>query len=195
MTFDDLLLTAKYRLTAGNPGFDWQLHELDIAPAVDSALQMLSTQVMLDDTSRGLLQQSYSVSLTAGVGDLLAATGSVTGLSGEILMEGVQMGTVVDADGELVYPLKSLSAFYKPQSQVFSYYYLAPNGKIWTRSRQTQVNGPNDVSGVNGPLTVVANYVPASVTAVPAELENDLVEALCSVVLRKVNTAQPEPQK
>lgn len=195
MTFNDLVATAKYRLTAGNPGFDWQLNELDLAPAVDSALQLLATQTMLDDTNRGLLQQSYSVTLTAGVGDLLAATGSVTSTAGEILMEGVAMGSVMDGDGEILQPLAHLSQFYRPQPQVFSYYYLAPGGKIWTRTRQTQVNGPNDIQGVNSPLTVLASYVPASVTSVPSELENDLVEALCSVVLRKIKPVQPEPQK
>lgn len=195
MTFNDLLLTAKYRLNAGNPNIDWQQYEMDIAPAVDSALQLLSTRTMLDETNRGLLQQSYTVPLTGNEGDLLASTGSVTTLAGEILMEGVQMGTVVDGDGEMLQPLKNLKAFYSPQSQVYSYYYLAPNGKIWVRSRYNQVNTPNDIQPVNGPLTVVASYVPSSVTAVPQELENDLVGALCDVVLSKVVPREPQPQK
>ena len=190
MTFDNLIAMAKYRLAAGNTAVDWQLYEPDIATCVDAALGALATDIMHDPTRCGLLQQSYSVTLTAGNGDLLAATGSVTSAAGEILMEGVLMGSVKDGDGEIIYPLHSLNAFYRPQSQVFYYYYLAPNGNIYTRSKSTQVNNPGDVAGCTSPLTVIANYAPASVTSVPNELEEDLVEKLCSILLTKIDQPQ-----
>ena len=50
----------------------------------------------------------------AQIGDLLAASGSVTGNTGEILGEGVYAGVVRDADNNILQPLMHYADFLRP---------------------------------------------------------------------------------
>src|SRR5262245_63728036 len=98
MTKDALIERAKRRLNAGQPQpHIWPENEIELAACVNDALGSLARIVMDDDRFRSLLQQTYSVPLDAsGVGDPLTVTGSVTGVAGEILMDGIRFGTVID---------------------------------------------------------------------------------------------------
>lgn len=187
MTIAELIERAKRLAGAGSGSPDmWAKAEIDLAACVTLALHEMSAEVMRDEARRGLLQQVYSVTLDgSGVGDLLATTGSVTSAAGEILQDGVYLGAVVDADGNILQPLFHYADFVRPQSTAFGYYCLA-NKKIHTRAVGAQVNTPFDVQGASSPLTVTASYAPASVANVPGELEDDLVKKLVTVVMRKV---------
>lgn len=186
MTTDDLILTAKRRLNAGTAGRAWEQFDIDIAACVSQALGELSMRVMNDDARRGLLQQSYSVTLDSdGIGNLQTATGSITLAAGEILSDGVYAGYVKDADGEVLHPIKNYPQFVSPQPLHASYYCLV-NKRIHTRSRYQQVYSPADIVTVATPLTVYSSYAPANVSNVPDELTDDLVNCLCEIVLEKL---------
>lgn len=182
---NDIILQAKRRLAAlGNtPAIEDA--EIDIAACLPSALSALARKVMQDDARRHLLQQDYTVTLDAsGIGNLLAATGSITSTA-DILVDGVHWGVVRDADGNLLQPLKNYAAFLRPQPLVFDYYCLRGE-RIHTRSKQQQVDVPTDIQSVTGPLTVTANFEPKVCTVVPDELSDDLITELCAIVVGKL---------
>lgn len=181
---NDIVLQAKRRLNATTPGNIAEDFEIDIAAALPSALAALAIKVMLSDSKRGLLQQDYSVTLTAGIGNLITATGSITSAA-DILMEGVYWGVVQDADGDLLQPLKNYSAFLRPQPLIHSYYCLRGE-RIHTRSKDQQVNIPAEVTSVTGPLTVTASFEPSTCEVVPDELADELIECLVNLVLTKM---------
>jgi len=181
---NDIVTLAVRRLNASTPDNQWEGRELDIAACLTNALERLGDKVMWDDAKRGLLQQDYTVTLSSGVGDLLAATGSITG-DADILTNGVYWGVVKDADGNILQPLKNYSAFLRPQPLIYDYYCLKGQ-HIHTRSKLQQVNLPSDVTSVTGPLTITANFEPATAEDVPSELQDDLVTILCEIVLTKL---------
>lgn len=187
MTFDDFVISATRRLNAGSPQNGWEDSALDIATCVQAAIHALAKDVMLDNEKRGLLQQTYSVTISGSTGDLLSPTGSVTATAAEILPDGIYYGVLIDADGDVLQPLKTLNAFYHPQSLVYSYYHVGPNMTLYTRSKQAQVNIPADVVGVNGPVSVVASYAPQDPADIPHSLEDDLVEYICRIAMTKSN--------
>lgn len=147
MTFNELVERAKRQLNAGQPQpHVWPDSEIDLAACVMQARQRAARKVMNDDRLRGLLQQEYPVTLSAaGVGDLLTAVGSVTATAGEILLEGVHFGLVVDGDGNVLKPLTHLVSFTSPQDTNFAYYLLKNDGKIATRAKDIPVILPSDV--------------------------------------------------
>ena len=181
---DSIILQAKRRLIAGSGGAITADIEIDIAAQIQSALAALAQKTMRNDSKRGLLQQSYSVTLTSGVGNLLTTVGSVTGVA-DMLMEGIFWGLVVDGDGNLLCPLKNYSAFVRPQPSVFGYYCLR-NERIYTRAKDESFTIPSEIQGVTGPLTVTASFEPATCEVVPNELGDDLIEALVNLVLTKM---------
>src|SRR5215813_971946 len=100
MDFSSLVERAKRRLSAGQPEVrTWPDSTIDIAACVKQSLSDLAEATMANPSTRSLLQQDYTVTLNAsGVGDPFAATGSVTSVAGEILMEGIKHGLVLDND-------------------------------------------------------------------------------------------------
>ena len=190
MTADQLVEYVTRRLHAASPTNEWAKNRVNILAAIPAGIHELARKVMFDPSLRPLLQQDYSVSLNgSGVGDLLAATGSVTSAAGDILLDGVHLGVVRDADGNLLVNIPHYRGFLRPQPTVFAYYCLVDR-KIYTRALNTAVNLPTDIVSVTGPLTVTANFAPASVTHIPTEIEDDLVGHVVEVLLRK--TPQPE---
>lgn len=188
MTKGDLVERAKRRLNAGAPQpHVWPENELELAACVNDALGELSTAVMRDNMRRAWLQQDYTVTLnSAGEStDLLTAAGSITGQTAEILLEGIHLGLVRDADNNVLTPLHHYADFVRPQATVFAYY-LLKDRVIATRRKDAQVNGPADIQGASGPLTITASFTPKNVTDVPLALEDDLVAHLCEVVTRKL---------
>lgn len=173
MTKDELVERARRQLAA------WPDSEIDLGACVLQAKSNVAHVVMRDDSRRSLLQQDYSVALNAsGVGDLLAATGAI---AGEILMEGIEFGAVIDADGNILQLLIHYHDFIRPQDT--NYAYCCRKGRnMHTRAINAQVNRPNEIQGVTGPITITANFEPTSVDDFPSELEPDLVDALCSVI-------------
>lgn len=184
MTKPELIERAKRQLGVGPES------EIELGACVMQASDMVARKVMADSSLRSLLQQEYSITLDAsGEGDLLAATGSVTGVAGEILLEGVKYGVVLDAEGQKLQPLFHYSDFLAPQVTVFGYYCIKDKATILTRARNTSVSTSFDIQSATGPLTITASYTPASVDDFPAELEDMLVNALCTVVTLKVKPA------
>ena len=188
MTINDLVERAKRLLNAGQPQpHTWPESEIDIAASVKLAIAVLARQVMEDSAIRSLLQQTYSVALdVSGVGDPLTATGSITGLAGEILTDGIRYGVVVDNDSNILKPIKNYADFLAPQLRVYGYYCLKDR-KVLTRAKDVTVNGPTDIQPVNGPLSITANFEPQAVDTVPNELEDELVQILCRIVALKTN--------
>lgn len=196
MTFDELVELAKRRLEAGSASpRTWSDAELDLAGCVLTASQELAIEVMRDPGRRSWLQQTYSVGLdpVTSEGDLVAATGSVTTLAGEIILEGLYYGLVLDFDGNILHPIPIYQDFFKPQSVLFGHYTLKNSGKILTRALGQQVIVPANVQPVNGPLAITANYTPNLVTGWPVRLTSDLVSKLCEVALRKPTPANANP--
>jgi hypothetical protein len=189
MTKDELIERAKRQLNAGQPQpHVWPDSEIDLDACVDQAIAEVADRVMRDPYLKTLLRQAYSVALDgSGVGDLLAATGSITGLAGEILQEGVEWGTVIDADNNVLVPLQFYAQFVAPQPPVFAYYCLEER-KIYTRALGQAVNGPADIVGVTGPLSIKASFSPQTVDSFPAELEDHLVNTLCQIAVTKTPT-------
>jgi hypothetical protein len=189
MTKADLVERAKRRLNAGaaEPHV-WVSSEIELAACVNDAMHLLSASVVMDNDRRSWLQQNYTVNLDSNgeSTDLLTAVGSVTGEVGEVILVGIYFGLVRDADNNILQPLFHYADFVRPQSTVYPYY-LLKNQIIATRALGVVVNGPADIQTVNGPLTITANYTPKNVDDVPLTLEDDLVDHLCEVVLRKTN--------
>jgi hypothetical protein len=163
----------------------WPSSEIEIAASVPDALHELSMAVMADPARRPWLTQDFAVTLdAAGEGDLLTAVGSITGETGEIILDGIWYGVVLDADSNILVPLMHYADFLKPQPTVFSYYTLKDQ-IIATRAINTAVNGPLDIVGVSGPLTITASFTPINVTDLPLSLEDDAVRHLVLVLQRK----------
>lgn len=185
MTANELVQYAKRRLAALPESSGWPLQEIAIASCIPAAIHEFANRVMHDDAQRGLLQQIYTVVLDgAGEGNLLTPPGSVTGLAGEILQEGVYLGVVLDGDNNILAPLRHYLDFLRPQPVVYGYYNLSDK-IIRTRAINLQVNVPLDIVSATSPLTITASYAPANVTDIPVELQDDLVGYLVEVVLRK----------
>ena len=189
MTTAELIERAKRQLNAGQPQpHIWPDSEIEIAATIHQATNDVAYAVMMDDSRRTLLQQQFSVSLSgAGEGDLLAATGSVTGNTGEILVEGVRYGVVKDNDNNILRHILHYLDFLGPYPPVYAYYNIRNRATIATRAISVPVNGPADIQSVNGPLIITANYEPRDVDDFPPELEVDVVDALCQRVLTKIN--------
>lgn len=191
MTKNELVQRAKRRLMAGSEARPlWAVSELDIAANVEPAAHRLAFRVMMDDDRRTLLQQAYTVNLdSAGVGDVLAATGSITGNAGEILQGGINVGAVIDFENNRLVNIANYSDFIAPAFAGFGYYNLNRQ-KIATRAIGVAVNSPADIQSVLGPLTIVASFCPSEVTDWPLELQDDLVNEVVAVTIEKLT--EPE---
>lgn len=187
MTKPELIDRAKRQLNAGGqPPRVWPESEIDIGACVMQAISEVADKAMRDGALRTLLQQVYSVTLDgSGVGDLLAATGSITGVAGEILMEGIKYGVVIDAENNILHLVEHYADFLRPQALVFDRYCLKDR-KIHTCRKDILINGPADIQGVTGPLAITASFSPLSVTHIPPELEDVTVHALCGIVALKM---------
>jgi hypothetical protein len=175
-----------------------QLHmpdlEIDLAACVMQASSAVAQMVMRDSALRGLLQQEYTINLdSSGKGDLLTATGSVTGAAGEILIDGVRAGAVLDAEGQRLQPLRHYHDFLAPQHTAYAYYCIKDKAAILTRARDMQVNTSFDIQSATGPLTITASYTPNSVDDFPPETEDMLVNELCRIVATKINADSKYP--
>jgi len=190
MTFNELVERAKRQLNAGQPQpHDWIESEIDIAACVMQASQRVAHDVMRDPSLRSLLQQEYTVTLDAnGEGNLLTANGSITSVPGEILIDGVRYGVVLDADGNQLHPILHYADFIRPQPTVFAYYTIKDKVTILTRAKGAAVHSHLDIQSVTGPLTITASYTPQDIEDYPPELEDRLVHALVEIVARKITT-------
>lgn len=193
LDLDQLVELAKRRLYAGLPaGNPWADADIEITANVTTAANLAATRIMRDPQIRARLQQTYSITLTAGVGDLSTANGSITGVPNELLMEGIDYGSVVDQDGYPVFPIPHYQDFISPQATIFDYYHITNQKQILTRARNNgQVYIVADIVGIVGPLSLKASYVPASITNWPTECENDLVNALVEITLQKFPGGSP----
>jgi len=179
MTKPELIERAKRQLNAPDL-------EINLAACVMQASSVVAHRVMADPAMRALLQQAYTLTLdAAGEGNLLTATGSVTGNAGEILLDGVRYGVVLDADGQRLHPLKHYHDFLAPQNTAFGYYNMRNRDKMATRAAGVQVNVAADIQSASGPLTITASFDPQDVDDYPPELEDMLVNALCEIVAAK----------
>lgn len=187
MTFADLIERAKRRLSAGAPQpHVWPDNEIELAACVSDAIHELSSAVLMDNQRRPWLQQDLTVTLNAAgeSTNLLTAVGSLTGQTAEVILEGIMLGAIRDADNNVLVPLMHYADFLRPQSTQFAYYCLKDR-VIATRALGVAVNSPADIASVLGPLVVTASFAPKNITDVPLNLEDDLVAHLCEVVLRK----------
>jgi len=185
MTTSELIERSKRQLNAGQPEPRvWPTSEIDIAACVLQARDAVARKAMMDDSKRAWLQQVFTLALdSSGVGLLSAATAAI---SGEILLDGIRLGVVIDGDGNILQPILHYADFLRPQSTAYGYYNLK-DGAAHTRAINTPVNGPLDIIGAPGPLSITASYVPAAVDDFVQDLEPDLVQALVQIVTLKAN--------
>lgn len=190
MQFAELVERARRQLNAGQPQpHVWVESEIDLAACVMQAKDALARQVMMDGSRRAWLQQVFALALDGnGRGDLSAATAAI---AGEILLDGVRVGAVIDADGNKLQPLLHYSDFLSPQAVVFGYYCLKDRA-ILTRAINQQASGPLEIVGASSPLTITASYVPTAVSDFPVDLEADLVQALVDIVATKIKPANAD---
>lgn len=193
MTKDELVERAKAQLNAGSPQPRvWPDAEIDIDACIMVASDALAREAMHDPYLRALLQQTYSVTLDgAGQGDLLAATGNITAVAGEILLDGIRHGVVLDADGNQLQNILHYADFLRPQPTIWGYWSLKDRDKIVTRIKGVQANGLAEIQGAPGPLSILASFAPASVASFPPELDDRLVQKLVDVVALKTVNATP----
>ena len=186
MTYRELVERTLRQLNAGQPQpHTWPDSSIDIAACVMQARDALAHEVMMDSSRRAWLQQEWSLALDGdGKGDLSAATASI---AGEIILDGLRFGAVLDADRNILQPLTHYLDFLRPQAVVYGYYCLKDRA-VLTRAINTSVNAPLDIIGATGPLTMTANYVPGAVDGFPPDLEADLVNTLCKIVATKIAT-------
>lgn len=185
ITKDEIIERAKRLAGAGLPVDVWAKAEIDMAACMTIAVHELAEDVMRDDVKRGYLQQDYSVSLdSSGVGDILAATGSVTSAA-DMLQDGIQFGRVKDADGNVLVYIPNINYFYAPQPTVYGYYCLAKR-KILTRAINAACSSEAEVQSAATPLTITASYAPSDLAYIPDQLGDDLAKKLFTVVSRKL---------
>ena len=185
MTYNDLVERTLRQLNAGQPEpHSWPDSAIDIAACVAQARDDVAHEVMYDPARRAWLTQEFSLTLDGtGKGNLSSATSSI---SGEIILDGIRMGVVMDADHNVLQHILHYADFLRPQNTAYAYYNIKDRA-VLTRAINTPVNSPLDIFSVNGPLTITASYVPTAVDDFPTELDPDLVNSLCRIVATKVN--------
>lgn len=155
--------------------------EAEVGLAIPYAMQRLADQIAEDASRQALLQQNYTVTLSSGIGNPLTVNGSLTSAA-DILWHSIPMGNVMDGDGNrLVY----IPDFYEFQGYVLNglKYFCLVNERIYARSGVTGIYS-TDLGDVTDPLTVTANFIP-TVTSLPTNLDNEIVETLARIVSEK----------
>lgn len=181
----DFSQRALLLLAAGDPNSVWLGMETEAGVMQTQALQELGLDVANDPHRFGLLQQQYPITLSAGAGNLATAAGALTGLT-DIIWSSVPWGRVLDTatNTPLVY-VPNVADFEGYQLPGMLYYTIYQSA-IYTR---TAVGGyfNGDSSGVQGPLTITANYYPsvANLSTLPLELESDAVRYLARTLQLK----------
>ncbi|HYE59371.1 MAG TPA: hypothetical protein VD948_12740 [Rhodothermales bacterium] len=189
MTAAELTRRALLLLAAGNPSSDdpWLTGKAEAAvgTCVPYAMQELADEVSRDSHLRGLLQQDYSVTVSAGIGNLLTATGSITSAA-DMLIDAVPLGQVKDAAGDYFEYVPHRRDFEGYLPAGLKYFTVTGTGRIYVRSAVSGVYS-SDLGDVTSPLTVTASWTPAPATiaSIPGELDELLVKKLVEVVLRK----------
>lgn len=181
----DFSQRALLLLAAGDPNSVWLGMETEAGVMQTQALQELGLDVANDPHRFGLLQQQYSVTLNNGAGNLATATGALTSAT-DIIWASIPWGRVLDTatNTPLVY-VPNVADFEGYQLPGQLYYTIYQSG-IYTR---TAVGGyyNGDSSGVQGPLTVTANYYPSvgNLSTLPLELESDAIRYLARTLQLK----------
>lgn len=181
----DFSQRALLLLAAGDPNSVWLGMETEAGVMQPQALQELGLDVANDPHRFGLLQQQYFVTLNNGVGNLASALGGITGLT-DIIWSSISKGNVLDTatNTQLAY-VPNVADFEGYQLPGMLYYTIYQSG-IYTR---TAVGGyfNGDSSGVQGPLTITANYYPsvANLSTLPLELESDAIRYLARTLEQK----------
>lgn len=179
-------------LAAGDPTSPWLNMEVEAGLAQTQALQELGITVYEDGERFGLLQQTYSITLSGstGAGQLTSATG-VTTAAVDMIWQSVPKGHVKDTNGQKLLYIPERASFegYLLPGQL---YYTTYGGSIWTRSANSG-NYDNDKLDVQGPLNVLANYYPSvgGMATLSPELDSDLVRLLARVLAEKYKTGLP----
>lgn len=176
----ELTRRAVALLAASSMEMDWYAREAEIGTLVDNAMQELAETVASDDLRKGLLMQEYTVTLTDGTGEMLNVLGARTNQA-DILWQSIPRGIVTDADGGLLHYVSDLYDFRRPLLNGFNYYHITGNGRMLARA-----GGADYVPGnLPDPLTVTANFIPVP-DNLPAQLEDEAVETLARVAVRKL---------
>lgn len=182
MTNQELARRAIILLAAGDPQSVWLNMEAEAGLAIGYAFQRLAEVVAEDREKAGLLMQNYSVNLSSGVGTPLSVAGSITLTSGDILYGYIPKGLVKDADGNLLVYVPNYYDFQGYLVSGFKYYTLT-NQRIYCRSAITG-DYASDIGDVTGPVTITSNFIP-TVSSLPNELDNEIVETLAQVLIEK----------
>lgn len=190
MTQAELSQRALMLLAAGSPDSPWLKMEVEAGLAQEQALNELGVAVEDDNDRFGLLQQTYSITLTNGFGQLTTATG-VTTSAVDMIWTSVQKGHVKDENGTKLLYIPNRQDFegYLLSGQL---YYTTYAGNIYTRSA-TSGDYSTDQYAITGPLNVLANYYPTvgGLASIAPELDSDLVRILARTLSEKYSPGLP----
>ena len=190
ITNKELARRALALLAGGDPNSPWFYQEAEAGLAIPYAMHELAQEIAEDYLRRGLLQQDYSVTISAGIGNPLTATGAITSAA-DILYETIPWGQVKDADNNRLVYGQHKTDFERYLPPGFKYFALI-NQRIYARSASTGTY-ETDLGDVSTPLTVTANFVP-TVSSVPVELEDDAVRTLARVLVVKLPDLKVPPE-
>jgi hypothetical protein len=192
LTLAQLIERAKRQL-AGRVPQDFPLREADVElmAAALNAFHEFALRCANDPAKRGLQSQEYSVSIGAdGSGAHTSATGSITSAA-DIVTETIALGTVADADGNLLSYVPDFAAFrYQPPTTALALYSLK-NGKLWTSAKDID-NDSRYTYYSGATVTVTACWSPSASTLsfLKTELEDELVSCVVDVFLRQAIPAK-----
>jgi hypothetical protein len=165
---DSGILQAGVGMPAGdNPYWGQRARILVLA---HNALQGLADKVSQDVKRRHLLQKSFSIVLTSGVGPIDAT----------MLSAAIGYGSVVDADSNILSKVDNYNDLVRSQNPFFGYYNMT-NNQVYTR----QISS-GSLTDTATPLTVFCSYVPLA-TEIPNELQNDATDLLAQMIKMPVS--------
>ena len=136
-----------------------------------NALQMLADRISQDAKRRHLLQKSFSITLTNGVGSFDAT----------MLTAAIGYGSVRDADNNILVKVDNYNDLLRSQVPFYGYY-CPTNNQIHTR----QISS-GSLTDTASPLTVFCSYIPLA-TEVPGELQNEAVDILANLIKQPVDS-------
>lgn len=179
----ELARRALLLLEAGgnNPNV-WLNQEAEAIAAIPYAMHQMTERAGNDPMKRALLTQEYSVTLTNGVGDPTAATGTVTSLA-DMWFHSMEQWSVRDEQSNILQYVRNYNdlAGYLP---TFYGYFSLYAQRIYTRQINT-----GSLTSTTGPLTVGAMFIPtvaAASSTLPAEMDDDAVRTLAEVLTLKL---------
>lgn len=169
-------------LDADNAGLANQDGEIETF--ANSVLSDFAYGLVDDPQHYYLLQRDYLVDLSPVV--LNGRTFAVGTLAEEVIPISLRVGSVQDAEGNILQPCQFFNDLLRPRDVMFGYY-LLQDKRIYTRQYFS-----GDLSSTLSPLAIKANFLPASATLDTDITHPGLINMLTSALAQKIRAQIPE---